>query len=77
VFIPQGNAIDPDSYEMYIFNRWGEVVFQTNDINQPWDGSHQNGDYYVNDQVYVYRVKLKSVFDNDFKEYSGTITVFR
>ena len=77
VFIPQGNAIDPNSYEMYIFNRWGEVVFQTNDINQPWDGSHQNGDYYVNDQVYVYRVKLKSVFDNDFKEYSGTITVFR
>jgi gliding motility-associated-like protein len=73
----QGNAIDPQSFELNIFNRWGEVVFESNDIAKVWDGSHQDGEHYVADAIYVYRVKLKSVFDNQFEEYSGTITVFR
>lgn len=29
-------------FKMYIYNRWGQLVFETNDINQGWDGT-QNG----------------------------------
>ena len=28
---------------MIIFNKWGEGVFQTNDINARWDGRYRNG----------------------------------
>lgn len=39
-----------------IYNRWGELVFQTNDIDKGWDGYH-NGELQNND-VYVYQVKV-------------------
>ena len=42
------------SYEFTIYNRWGEVVFKTNDINAYWDGRPMNRNYMnfdVNDLV--------------------------
>lgn len=52
VFTPNGDNLN-DTYgveskfikefEMIIFNRWGEGVFQTKDINVRWDGRYKNG----------------------------------
>lgn len=52
VFTPNGDNLN-DTYgveskfikefEMIIFNRWGEGVFQTNDITARWDGRYRNG----------------------------------
>ena len=30
------------SFELLIFNRWGEVIYQTNDLNKPWNGYYRN-----------------------------------
>ncbi len=27
-----------DEYHLYIYNRWGELIFQSHDINMGWDG---------------------------------------
>ncbi len=77
VFLPIGSAWDVDFYELLIFNRWGEIVFQSTDATVPWTGDHQNGTHYVRDEVYVYRLKVKSVHEATPSEYSGSITVFR
>ena len=29
------------SYEILIFNRWGEIIYQCNDISKPWDGNYR------------------------------------
>ena len=76
-FLPQGNAIDPASYHLMIFNRWGEKVFESKDMNQPWEGDMKLGEYYVPDQVYTYLLKAKSVHDAEPREYTGSIFVFR
>jgi gliding motility-associated-like protein len=39
-FGPIGEGID--QYKLVIFNRWGQVIFQTSNIDQKWDG-YQNG----------------------------------
>jgi gliding motility-associated-like protein len=39
VFAPKGTYIDPKKYNLKIFNRWGELVFETIDINKGWDGA--------------------------------------
>ena len=39
---------------MYVFNRWGEVLFKSVDINDGWDGKVQ--DKLVPDGVYSYRI---------------------
>ncbi|MFM9984012.1 MAG: CotH kinase family protein [Flavobacteriales bacterium] len=76
-FLPIGNALDPDSYHLVIFNRWGEKVFESRDMNKPWEGDYKLGEYYVPDQVYTYLLKAKSVHDAEPREYTGSVYVFR
>jgi gliding motility-associated-like protein len=76
-FLPLGNAFEVDQYSLQIFNRWGELVFETNNPLKPWDGSHNNGDYYIRDDVYVYRMRVKPANEISARDYMGHITVFR
>jgi gliding motility-associated-like protein len=48
---PVMEGVDPDAYEFFIVNRWGETVFYTNDIDQKWNGSGMNGTHYAPDGV--------------------------
>jgi len=63
-------------FEMVIVNRWGEVVFASDDINTPWVGDHQSGSQYVPDGVYTYQIKVKGI-DTDAYERVGQISVLR
>jgi gliding motility-associated-like protein len=45
---------------LQIFNRDGELIFYSEDPSQIWDGSHQNGEYFVPNGVYVYRIEYTS-----------------
>ena len=47
-------------YELLIFNRWGEVVFQTTDPDAQWQGDHNNGNHFVPQGVYTYLLKYTS-----------------
>jgi gliding motility-associated-like protein len=58
VFLPVGNLIDPDHYEMMIFDRWGEMIFETRDVHKGWDGS-VNGDPIKDDAVFEYVIIYK------------------
>jgi len=66
-----------NEYEMYIYNRWGDIIFQTNDINVGWDGFYKNNK--VQNDVYVYLIRLKGDKNSylKFEEYKGTITVLK
>ena len=46
-FGPQGLRMEKyKSYSFYIYNQWGEIVFETDKINEFWDGADsQNGSY--------------------------------
>ena len=46
-FCPEGLRMDKyESYEFFIFNKWGEIIFETDKINECWDGADsQNGSY--------------------------------
>lgn len=41
-------------FEMSIHDRWGNIIFQTNDINKGWDGTYKG--LMCQDNVYVYRI---------------------
>jgi gliding motility-associated-like protein len=47
------------SFEWKIFNRWGELIYQSNDILQPWDGSHLDSTHYSPDGIYQYIASAK------------------
>lgn len=72
VFFPFISGVK--EYELMIFNRWGEMVFKTNDVNIGWDGYYKG----VIAQQGVYIWKANIVFENG-RTYngSGDITLLR
>ena len=58
IFIPKGQSIS--EFEMYVYNRWGEEVFYTDDINMGWNGQLENNKRVV---VGEYSYVLKIIDD--------------
>lgn len=72
VFVPKGKCIVKGM--MLIYNRWGELIYRTDDIYQGWDGT-QNGKE-VNSGVYVYKIDLVTEEENTL-HLNGSVTLVR
>ncbi|MFZ5554846.1 MAG: gliding motility-associated C-terminal domain-containing protein [Bacteroidota bacterium] len=72
VFKPVASYVDFNEYDLKIFNRWGEMIFQTSDINTGWDGLHKSKQ--AGEGVYVWQIILK---DGEGKTYEqrGRVTL--
>jgi gliding motility-associated-like protein len=57
VFNAQGIGIDPDKFEMWIFDRWGNMIFYTDDMNKGWDGKVQGAENVCQIDTYVWKIK--------------------
>ena len=68
-----GNNIE--KYKLFVFNRWGQKVFETSDQNMGWDGKLLGTDQPSGTYVYYTQIKL---FGND-KEVlqSGSVSLLR
>ncbi len=56
---------------MKIYNRWGELVFETNDPNRGWDGYYR-GQIAGHNQLFVYIIKIKRYNDEE-RTYRGSV----
>ncbi len=76
VFLPVINGdFDPYNYTLLIFNRWGEVVFESRNAEIGWDGTY-NGRL-AQDGVFTWKLILKSrIFDKP-KEFFGHVNLIR
>jgi gliding motility-associated-like protein len=77
VFQVVGNALDIEVFDFIIFDRWGQTVFHSTDPKMVWTGDFNGGQYFVGNSYYQYRLKVKSVFDTEIQERSGSIQVIR
>ncbi len=65
---------NPEEFiSMSIFDRWGNLLFNTNDINKGWDG--RKGSTKVEQGVYVYRINLICPITNENYVILGDVTV--
>lgn len=64
-----------ESFNMQIFNRWGELVFESRDHLIGWDGTY--GGQPCQDGVYIWKVTLKTKNVDDVKTYTGHVTIIR
>jgi gliding motility-associated-like protein len=60
--------------EMIIFNRWGEIMFQTDNKEDQWDGTYKGIE--CQQDVYAYQLKVTALNDEVYT-YTGTITLIR
>jgi len=59
---------------MWIFDRWGLMIFHATNLETSWDG-RINGQV-VQEDVYVWKVSFYDDF-NKQHDYHGTVTVVR
>jgi gliding motility-associated-like protein len=64
------------SYEVFIYNRWGDMIFHSTNPNENWLGETHKGEYYNQDGVYHYRMILESP-NREKKEYYGVFHLLR
>ncbi len=57
------HAMGFTNFEMIIYNRWGEKMYETKDIESPWDGMYKGKP--AQQDVYVYQVKVVSFSGKD------------
>jgi len=62
-------------YKMWIFNRWGEELFHTDDLGRGWPGLSSNGSK-LPMGVYVYKFELETPVGS-MHEYRGHVTLLR
>ena len=86
-FSPDGNEVnnvfqpvfsegyDPDFYSLRIFNRWGEVVFETTEVTNGWDGNYRGN--MCQDGTYVWSISFKAGTSDLVYRYEGHVTLIK
>ena len=85
-FSPDGNGINDlfgpvlsdnllDHYEMWIFNRWGEIIFYTDLADQYWDGTVNATP--VQQDTYVWRIKYRQTNVSGLNQRTGHVNLIR
>ena len=84
-FTPNGDEINDfflsvgigvKTFELYIFNRWGDQIFESLDMLIGWDGRGNDGEFVAQNEVYVYRIYTIDYMDMKH-EYVGKIVLLR
>ena len=75
-FIVPSFTYEPVFYRWQIFNRYGDVVFDSKDYREVWMGEHRNGGYFVPTGVYNYVLTTRGV-ERDMQTLKGTISLVR
>lgn len=73
-FFPKGVFIDYTKSSFFIYDRWGQIIYETSDITKAWDGSN-NGEY-VQSDVYAYKATITGL-NGKVLYFDGTITVLK
>lgn len=74
VFRPVTTGVLPNDYELKIFNRWGQLIFESHDPTIGWDGSY-NGQA-CQTEAYLWMIKGRYIDDKEFNEH-GSVLLMR
>ena len=88
-FYPKGIGIQSDNYKFTIYDRWGEIIFETTEmpagtdkvdrlgeIEGGWNGKYFNNGSLVQAGVYIWLVEIEDA-SGYIHEYSGTVNVIK
>ncbi|UKN03872.1 PKD domain-containing protein [Paracrocinitomix mangrovi] len=88
VFTPDGNSINNDfkpifysgldiyDYHLTIFDRWGEIVFESYNASVGWNGHFGDGGL-VQDGSYVWQLEFGVTMSDEKKKHRGHVTVLK
>ena len=72
IFLPY--VENADNYHLYIFDRWGKLIFETRDQNKGWNGYYKGKK--AGEDTYVWRIDYTNFSGEKFNQY-GYIVLYR
>ncbi len=73
IFIPAISGADKENYQFSIFDRWGNIIFETQNLNEGWDGKIKEKD--IKQDVYVWQVEVDERDADKSHVFNGHVTV--
>ena len=68
---------DPFDFQLLIFNRWGEIIWESYDASVGWDGTYgQNGNP-VQDGTYTWKIEFKTTQSDERRTIVGHVNLIR
>jgi len=78
VFVPIfSSAVDQSSYHLSIFDRWGELIFESFDLQVGWDGTYKVNQGMVQDGMYIWKIDFKLKKNDDRRLVTGHVNVLK
>ena len=71
------SGYDPYDYVMVIYDRWGEVIFESRDADYGWDGTYAGSNGIVKDGTYVWTIEFKVTQTSERKRIEGHVNLLR
>jgi gliding motility-associated-like protein len=68
-------AYSDQNYAFMVFNRWGELIFESKNPNDRWDGTYKG--HTCQDGVYSWKLKIGHTYSNETVEYVGHVTLLK
>lgn len=75
-FIPKGFGYKEDSFRMLIFNRWGEMIFESRSMEHHWNGTVNGSNEPAQNEVYLYKIQVEDIFGKKH-EYTGHVSLIK
>jgi len=76
VFIPSLSGVSENEFSFMIFDRWGLLLLDTDNLsNARWDGTYKG--MAVNEDTYVWKIYAKDKYSNSVISRTGTVTILR
>lgn len=72
----KAKGVDISEFKMEIYDRWGSLVFISDDIDRGWNGSFRGDGYYCPPDIYQYRI-VATEHEGEVFELRGHITLLR
>jgi gliding motility-associated-like protein len=69
------SGFDPFEFNLTIINRWGELIFESNDATVGWDGTYHGK--IVPDGMYVWKIRMKDIENDKKYTYTGHVNVLK
>ena len=70
------SGFDPYDFHIAIFNRWGEVIWESFDATVGWDGTYGNRGL-VEDGVYTWQLDFKGEYEDIRYLHNGHVTLIK
>lgn len=84
-FTPNGDGLNDgfaakgyniNKYNIQIYDRWGHLLFESNDIENKWDGHTKGSEEPIKQDVYVWKINVVDIFQKNH-DLNGHVTLFK